>query len=320
MTNFNMFVSGISCPEALALLRAGRLSFSWSTPMQVNVNLFHTLLGERPSYWICFSNFVLFIIFRMRTEWGEFLHCKGKKFVDFNEIRLEIEAETDRITGSNKGISNIPINLRVYSPHVLNLTLIDLPGLTKVPIGDQPADIENQIKSMIFQFIRKETCLILAVTPANTDLANSDALKLSKEVDPQGIRTIGVITKLDLMDEGTDARDILENKLLPLRRGYIGVVNRSQKDIEGRKDITLAMKAERDFFLGHSSYRHMADRLGTPYLQRVLNQQLTNHIRDTLPGLRDKLQKQMLLLEKDVEQFKHFRPDDPSIKTKAMLQ
>lgn len=78
---------------------------------------------------------------------------------------MEIEAETDRITGGNKGISNIPINLRVYSPNVLNLTLIDLPGLTKVPIGDQPADIENQIKSMIFQFIRKDTCLILAVTP-----------------------------------------------------------------------------------------------------------------------------------------------------------
>ncbi|XP_070500017.1 dynamin isoform X3 [Chironomus tepperi] len=254
------------------------------------------------------------------VEFGEFLHCKGKKFMNFDEIRKEIEDETDRVTGSNKGISNIPINLRVYSPHVLNLTLIDLPGLTKVPIGDQPLDIEQQIKAMIFQFIKKETCLILAVTPANTDLANSDALKLAKEVDPQGIRTIGVITKLDLMDEGTDARDILENRLLPLRRGYIGVVNRSQKDIEGRKDITLAMQAERKFFLSHPSYRHMADKLGSPYLQKVLNQQLTNHIRDTLPALRDKMQKQMLTLEKDVEQFKHFRPDDPSIKTKAMLQ
>ncbi|XP_073834782.1 dynamin-1 shibire isoform X9 [Musca autumnalis] len=254
------------------------------------------------------------------TEYGEFLHCKGKKFTSFDEIRKEIEDETDRVTGSNKGISNIPINLRVYSPHVLNLTLIDLPGLTKVAIGDQPVDIEQQIRNMILQFIRKETCLILAVTPANTDLANSDALKLAKEVDPQGIRTIGVITKLDLMDEGTDARDILENKLLPLRRGYIGVVNRSQKDIEGRKDIHAALAAERKFFLSHPSYRHIADRLGTPYLQRVLNQQLTNHIRDTLPGLRDKLQKQMLALEKDVAEFKHFQPGDTSIKTKAMLQ
>lgn len=145
--------------------------------------------------------FTIFIF----TEYAEFLHCKGKKFVDFDEVRREIEAETDRVTGSNKGISNIPINLRVYSPNgkmdwltkaklinyfvpflVLNLTLIDLPGLTKVPIGDQPPDIEQQIRAMIMQFIKRESCLILAVTPANTDLANSDALKLAKEVDPQG--------------------------------------------------------------------------------------------------------------------------------------
>lgn len=70
---------------------------------------------------------------------------------------------------------------------MLNLTLIDLPGLTKVPIGDQPLDIEQQIRGMIMQFIKRDSCLILAVTPANTDLANSDALKLAKEVDPQGI-------------------------------------------------------------------------------------------------------------------------------------
>ncbi|XP_062388893.1 dynamin-3 isoform X3 [Sardina pilchardus] len=255
-----------------------------------------------------------------KAEYAEFLHCKGKKFVDFEEVRSEIEAETDRITGSNKGISPIPINLKVFSPNVLNLTLIDLPGMTKVAVGDQPVDIEFQIRDMLMQFITKESCLILAVTPANQDLANSDALKIAKEVDPQGLRTIGVITKLDLMDEGTDARDILENKLLPLRRGYIGVVNRSQKDIDGRKDIKVALAAERKFFLSHPSYRHMAERMGTPHLQKTLNQQLTNHIRDTLPGLRSKLQSQLLSLEKEVEEFKNYRPDDPTRKTKALLQ
>eukprot|EP00066_Takifugu_rubripes_P013855 XP_011603121.1 PREDICTED: dynamin-1 [Takifugu rubripes] len=254
------------------------------------------------------------------TEYAEFLHCKGKKFTDFDEVRQEIEAETDRITGANKGISPVPINLRVYSPNVLNLTLVDLPGMTKVPVGDQPVDIEAQIREMLMQFVTKDNCLMLAVSPANSDLANSDALKIAKEVDPQGLRTIGVITKLDLMDEGTDARDILENKLLPLRRGYIGVVNRSQKDIDGRKDITAAMTAERKFFLSHPSYRHLADRMGTPYLQKVLNQQLTNHIRDTLPALRAKLQSQLLSIEKEVEEYKNFRPDDPSRKTKALLQ
>lgn len=92
------------------------------------------------------------------------------------------------------------------------------------------------------------------------------------------------------------------------------------QDIEGRKDINAALAAERKFFLSHPAYRHIAERLGTPYLQKALNQQLTNHIRDTLPALRDKLQKQMLTLEKDVAEYKHFQPNDPSLKTKAMLQ
>uniref|UniRef100_A0A9J8BFA6 dynamin GTPase n=1 Tax=Cyprinus carpio carpio TaxID=630221 RepID=A0A9J8BFA6_CYPCA len=222
-----------------------------------------------------------------KAEYAEFLHCKGRKFVDFDEVRLEIEAETDRLTGSNKGISPVPINLRVYSPNVLNLTLIDLPGMTKVAVGDQPVDIEYQIRDMLLQFISKESCLILAVTPANTDLANSDALKISKEMDPQG---------------------------------YIGVVNRSQKDIDGRKDIKAALAAERKFFLSHPAYRHMAERMGTPYLQKTLNQQLTNHIRDTLPALRSKLQSQLLSLEKEVDEYKNFKPDDPARKTKALLQ
>ncbi|XP_018648167.1 putative dynamin [Schistosoma mansoni] len=262
---------------------------------------------------------ILQLVHDKSVEYGEFIHCKNKKFTDFDDIRREIEQETDRITGSNKGISNIPINLRIHSPSVLNLTLIDLPGMTKVPVGDQPPDIETQIRNMIIEFIERDSCLILAVSPANSDLANSDALKLAKEYDPQGLRTIGVLTKLDLMDEGTDAQEILENRLLPLRRGYIGVVNRSQRDIDGRKDITAALEAERRFFLSHPSYRHMADRMGTPYLQRILNQQLTNHIRDTLPHLRNRLQTQLISLEKEVSDFRNYRPDDPAYKTKALL-
>ncbi|XP_027027047.2 dynamin 3a isoform X2 [Tachysurus fulvidraco] len=252
-------------------------------------------------------------------EYAEFLHCKGKKFTNFNEVQREIEAETDRVTGANKGISSIPIYLRVYSPNVLNLTLIDLPGITKVPVGDQPPDIEYQIRDMIMQYICRENCLILAVTPANMDLANSDALKLAKDVDPQGQRTIGVITKLDLMDEGTDARDVLENRVLPLRRGYIGVVNRSQKDIDGKKDISVAIAAERMFFLSHPAYKHMADHMGTPYLQRVLNQQLTIHIRETLPAFRNQLESQLFSLDKEAEEYRHMGHNDQSRKTKALM-
>uniref|UniRef100_A0A8B9QHI3 Dynamin-2 n=1 Tax=Apteryx owenii TaxID=8824 RepID=A0A8B9QHI3_APTOW len=213
---------------------------------------------------------ILQLIFS-KTEYAEFLHCKSKKFTDFDEVRQEIEAETDRVTGTNKGISPVPINLRVYSPHGETLSPPMAEKVSAVPV-------------------------------------------------PAGLRTIGVITKLDLMDEGTDARDVLENKLLPLRRGYIGVVNRSQKDIDGKKDIRAALAAERKFFLSHPAYRHMADRMGTPHLQKVLNQQLTNHIRETLPSLRSKLQSQLLSLEKEVEEYKNFRPDDPTRKTKALLQ
>ncbi|XP_031560017.1 dynamin-1-like [Actinia tenebrosa] len=259
-------------------------------------------------------------LYPSNSEYAEFLHCKNKKFTNFEDVRKEIVAETDRVTGSNKGISSVPINLRVYSPHVLSLTLVDLPGMTKVPVGDQPADIEFQIRAMLFEFISKENCLILAVSPANSDLANSDALKIAKEVDPQGTRTIGVITKLDLMDSGTDAKDILENRILPLRRGYIGIVNRSQADIDGRKDIKAALASERKFFLSHPSYRHMADRMGTSYLQKVLNQQLTNHIKDTLPALRSRLQDNMMALEKEVKGYKHYNPNDPSVRTRAMMQ
>ena len=75
-------------------------------------------------------------------EWGEFSHLPGQKFTDFSMIREEISRETDRVSGKNKGITNKSINLKIFSPHVLNLTLVDLPGITKVPTGDQPEDIE----------------------------------------------------------------------------------------------------------------------------------------------------------------------------------
>jgi dynamin 1-like protein len=179
--------------------------------------------------------------------------------------------DTETKTGKNGGISPLPINLRVFSPHVLTLTLIDLPGLTKVPVGDQPRDIEKQIKDMLFKFITKPNSIILAVTAANTDLANSDGLKLAREVDPEGSRTIGVLTKVDLMDQGTDVVDILAGRIIPLRLGYVPVVNRGQRDIEQNKKITAALDNEKDFFENHSSYRSKSQYCGTPFLAKKLN-------------------------------------------------
>ena len=206
-----------------------------------------------------------------KDEWGEFLHIPQKKYHDFNQIREEIIRETDAKTGRNAGISPAPINLRIYSPNVLTLTLVDLPGLTKVPVGDQPKDIERQIKDMVLKQIMKPNAIILAVTAANTDLANSDGLKLAREVDPEGQRTIGVLTKVDLMDEGTDVVDILAGRIIPLRLGYVPVVNRGQRDIENKRAISFALENEKNFFEGHKAYRNKSSYCGTPYLARKLN-------------------------------------------------
>jgi dynamin 1-like protein len=222
-------------------------------------------------------------------EWAEFHHAPGQKFQNFAEVKREIENETARIAGNNKGINRQPINLKIYSPHVLSLTLVDLPGLTKVPIGDQPSDIEKQTRNLISEYIAKPNSIILAVSPANVDIVNSEALKLARQVDPAARRTIGVLTKIDLMDHGTNALDILQGRVYPLKLGFIGVVNRSQQDIQGNKSLEEALKSESDFFRHHPAYRNMANRCGTQFLAKSLNTTLMAHIRDRLPDIKARL-------------------------------
>ncbi|KAF7118435.1 hypothetical protein CNMCM5793_007956 [Aspergillus hiratsukae] len=222
-------------------------------------------------------------------EWAEFHHLPGRKFDDFALVKQEIEAETARIAGNNKGINRQPINLKIFSPHVLNLTMVDLPGLTKVPIGDQPSDIEKQTRTLILEYIAKPNSIVLAVSPANVDLVNSEALKLARQVDPMGRRTIGVLTKLDLMDHGTNAMDILSGRVYPLKLGFIGVVNRSQQDIQSGKSLSEALQAEVEFFRHHPAYRNMANRCGTQFLAKTLNTTLMAHIRDRLPDIKARL-------------------------------
>ncbi|KIW03952.1 uncharacterized protein PV09_04789 [Verruconis gallopava] len=224
-----------------------------------------------------------------QQEWAEFHHVPGRKWYDFSEVKREIEAETARIAGTNKGINRQPINLKIYSPHVLSLTLVDLPGLTKVPIGDQPTDIEKQTRNLISEYIAKPNSIILAVSPANVDLVNSEALKLARQVDPMGKRTIGVLTKLDLMDHGTNALDILSGRVYPLKLGFVGVVNRSQQDIQVNKPLADALQTERDFFRHHPAYRNIANRCGTQYLAKTLNSTLMSHIRERLPDIKARL-------------------------------
>ncbi|KAM9352430.1 dynamin-1-like protein isoform 2-T2 [Symphorus nematophorus] len=220
-------------------------------------------------------------------EWGKFLHTKNKIYTDFEEIRQEIEAETERMSGTNKGICDEPIHLKIFSPHVVNLTLVDLPGITKVPVGDQPKDIEIQIRELIFKYISNPNSIILAVTAANTDMATSEALKVAREVDTDGRRTLAVVTKLDLMDAGTDAMDVLMGRVIPVKLGIIGVVNRSQLDINQKKSVADSIRDEYAFL--QKKYPSLANRNGTKYLARTLNRLLMHHIRDCLPELKTRI-------------------------------
>ncbi|PWN28392.1 hypothetical protein BDZ90DRAFT_278762 [Jaminaea rosea] len=236
------------------------------------------------------------------TEYAEFLHL-DKRFTDFADVRKEIENETFRVAGQNKGVSKLPIHLKIYSPNVLNLTLVDLPGLTKIPVGDQPSDIERQIYGLVSSYISKPNCIIIAVSPANVDLANSDSLKLARAIDPQGRRTIGVLTKLDLMDQGTHALDILTGRVYPLKLGFIGVVNRSQQDINGNVSMLSARRSEEEFFKTHPAYRNIAHRCGTKYLAKTLNSVLMNHIRDKLPDMKARLNTLMGQTQQELAAF-----------------
>ncbi|KAJ3675762.1 hypothetical protein LUZ60_004804 [Juncus effusus] len=227
-------------------------------------------------------------------EFGEFEHCPGRRFFDFAEIKREIVFETERETEGYNYISQKPIHLTISSPAVHDITLVDLPGVAKVPAGDQPSDIESKTRDVIFSYIKKLNCVILAVSPANDDLANSDALQLARLVDPDGSRTIGVITKLDIMDRGTDARNFLLGKIIPLKLGYFGVVNRSQEDLKFNRNMKEALAFEQSFFSTIQAYNDLSHCCGIPQLANKLNQILVQHIKAMLPGFKAYINAQLI--------------------------
>uniref|UniRef100_A0A5B6ZP53 Putative dynamin-related protein 5A n=1 Tax=Davidia involucrata TaxID=16924 RepID=A0A5B6ZP53_DAVIN len=236
-------------------------------------------------------------------EYAEFMHLPRKRFTDFAAVRKEIADETDRETGRTKQISSVPIHLSIYSPNVVNLTLIDLPGLTKVAVEGQSDSIVQDIENMVRSFIEKPNCIILAVSPANQDLATSDAIKISREVDPKGERTFGVLTKIDLMDKGTDAVDMLEGRAYKLQYPWIGVVNRSQADINKSVDMIAARRRERDYFANTPEYKHLAHRMGSEHLGKVLSKHLETVIKSRIPGLQSLISKTIIELETELSRL-----------------
>ncbi|KAI7841316.1 hypothetical protein COHA_004935 [Chlorella ohadii] len=222
-------------------------------------------------------------------EYGEFGHLPGQKFYDFEELRKEIEAETMRHTQKRGTIvSPVPITLRIVSPHLPGLSMVDMPGLTKVPIDGQPKSIVQELENMAREYVKHENVIILAVTPANADLATSDALRLAREVDPSGERTIGVLTKIDIMDPGTNCRDVLEGQTYQLRNGWIGM---SMQD---------ARRRELDFFQKSKDYGLLKN-IGTGYLSTELSERLISSVRRQLPNISGFVNKSIMDLKKELE-------------------
>ncbi|KAG5538227.1 hypothetical protein RHGRI_018975 [Rhododendron griersonianum] len=236
-------------------------------------------------------------------EYAEFMHVPRKRFTDFAAVRKEIADETDRETGRSKQISSVPIYLSIYSPNVVNLTLIDLPGLTKVAVEGQSDSIVQDIENMVRAYIEKPNCLILAISPANQDLATSDAIKISREVDPKGDRTFGVLTKIDLMDKGTDAVEILEGRSFKLQFPWVGVVNRSQADINKNTDMIAARRREREYFANTPEYKHLAHRMGSEHLGKMLSKHLEQVIKSRIPGLQSLISKTIIELETELSRL-----------------
>jgi len=252
-------------------------------------------------------------------EYIEFGHKHGEKFTNWHLARTELEQEMDRGAGENKGISPDAIIVRMYSPHVVTLNIVDLPGITKIPVGDQPADIEQRVYDMIMTYIKNPNSIILAVTPANVDLANSDSLKLARDVDPEGNRTIGVITKLDLMEENTHCLEALEGKLYKLKLGYVGVVSRSQKDLDNKKSVHDAVEDEKAFFRKHKVYGKFHEKLGIDFLTKELSRNFLTSIKKTLPSIKESLQR--LVQESDAEMARNgdFELDLSSKEAKSQI-
>lgn len=234
--------------------------------------------------------------------YAEFVHRKGRIYTEFSEVRQEIEAETQRVAGNSKGISAVPIVLKIFSSKLVNLSLVDLPGLAKVPIGDQPHDIEEKIRGLVEYYIENPNSLILCVLPANVDIANSYALKLSRRVDPEGKRTIGVLTKLDLMEEGTSACDLLEGRVYPLKLGFHGVICRSQNQISQGCTLTDGQSNEMKFFSQIPDYQLLEENLGVQKLTVKLNALLVRKVKQFLPGVRSKVYS---LLQRNEAELRH---------------
>ena len=190
----------------------------------------------------------------VQAEYGEFPALGLGKISDFTQIQKTL-TDLNLAVPAVDCVSDDPIKLTISSPNVPDLSLIDLPGYIQVSGRDQPPELKQRISDLCDKYIQPPN-VILAISAADVDLANSTALRASRRVDPRGERTIGVITKMDLVDAQRGA-DILGDRKYPLRLGYVGVVSRIPPTAtglfsRGSGNITSAItKNENAYFLAH---------------------------------------------------------------------
>jgi len=234
-----------------------------------------------------------------------------------NEIASTINGITCQRAGSNMNISTEPIDLRIYGPNVPNLSVIDLPGIVSVACEDrgQSKDIKEQIRSMISTYISPASALILAVIPARTDIEVDIAMELIKQHDPDGERTLGILTKVDLMNEGTDVSHLLENRgisrSLQLQYGYFAIKNRNKIESE-TKSIQEGYQIESDYFAKHPVYSQSKyrDSVGTVALCRQLSQILVKSLKRSFPNLLEKIHQQVADTTKQLQALGTVIPAD----------
>jgi len=219
-----------------------------------------------------------------------FLHLGDEQKFDLKDCAQEINRRTNEIAGDKKGIVTQPIVLKISIPNVLPLTLVDMPGLTRVPVGDQPADIEQRIRRLIMRYIQPKNAIILAVHAANQDMATSDALNIAKNADKDCERTVGVLTKIDIMDKGTSPVDMLSGVVYPLRLGWYGIVGRSHEATLQGRSIAESLQHEAEFFAG-AKFSSVRKNVGSRNLALRCNDLLATHIAQHLPVIKSQLRK-----------------------------
>ncbi|MEQ2172929.1 hypothetical protein GOODEAATRI_026398 [Goodea atripinnis] len=217
-------------------------------------------------------------------EWyGKISYQEHKEKLDDPAIvEKKIREAQDKMAGEGSGISDELITLEIASPDVPDLTLIDLPGIARVAVEGQHERIGDQIKRLIEKFIRKQETISLVVVPSNVDIATTEALQMAKQVDPIGERTLGILTKPDLVDKGTEDTTLktVHNKVIPLKKGYMIVKCRGQKEILENLSLTEAIEREKAFFNDHPYFQTLLyEGLATvPKLAEKLTLELVNHI------------------------------------------